>query len=172
MIGFDWAVDIDEWEAVCQFRLESWLSCLVSLSSQSPKGRLFCVQPAAARTHISSDDAQSQDPRDPRLPLPLGLELIKPKLPFLFLVRKQKATLLPAAAGSACRPSFYRLQATKVSACHANDSGDSSESKANKRHGKQLDFQESFSTAQYSLHCRRFVVVRGVDRSIGITCQA
>lgn len=142
------------------------------VSSQSPKGRLFCVQPAAARTHISSDDAQSQDPRDPRLPLPLGLELIKPKLPFLFLVRKQKATLLPAAAGSACRPSFYRLQATKVSACHANDSGDSSESKANKRHGKQLDFQESFSTAQYSLHCRRFVVVRGVDRSIGITCQA
>jgi hypothetical protein len=68
--------------------------------------------------------------------------------------------------------SYSSLRPQEVHAGRPLHSGDSSESKANKRHGKQLDFQESFSTAQYSLHCRRFVVVRGVDRSIGITCQA
>lgn len=173
MIGFDWAVDIDEWEAVCQFRLESWLSCLVSLSVHRARKAgcsAYNLPPrAAAHPYILGRCAK---PGDPRFATSTWIGADQTQVAIPLPRAKAEATLLPAAAGSACRPSFYRLQATKVSACHANDSGDSSESKANKRHGKQLDFQESFSTAQYSLHCRRFVVVRGVDRSIGITCQA
>jgi hypothetical protein len=169
MIGFDWAVDINEWEAVCQFRLESWLSCLVSLWVH--------------RARKAGCSAYNLPPRAPIYPRTMR----KAKRPSVCHFHldwswsnpschsssscESRKLLLPASAGSACRPSFYRGCKQQKSR-HANDSGDSSESKANKRHGKQLDFQESFSTAQYSLHCRRFVVVRGVDRSIGITCQA